>query len=792
MEEVLAKSDGTTLMEHIEDCLVVYSQIQESLPLLPVVTQLDNFWELLFFVIYFHDWGKCHLEFQKALKGIEPHYWNLQRHEIYSIPFLDKLEISEKEKLLVQRAILGHHKPFSLLLEKLKSSEDLKLEWELKWKRNSMYKKAFHPEDFTENLRYNFNYDYLKLLIHRFSAVHEHYTGKPNIKLSGHANLQEQEHPVLKIAQPTHYYSFNPNNTSYWQNLLTMGAAKICDHYGSGKINKLKSFSSKDFAFLSLLQNKLQKEGNDFHYHQYACFNQKGNCILIASTGSGKTEAAIGWLKNHVLDSNGRAYYILPYTASINAMHKRLILNFSKAEGINGHELVGIQHGKLTQYIASLYDEIEEQQTTIFEKNEKINRLRELYRKMIYPIKIITPFQILKYCYGVKGFEMGFTELVGAHLIFDEIHAYDEITFAQLITSIKYFIHYLGCKAMVMTATLPSFMMKELQSALTVQYPVKADDYLLKNFDRHRIIVQDGTIFDRIDEINQGFNRRERIIVVCNTVRNAQLMYELIKQKTKISAMNITLLHGRFNASDRQEKEKKALSEENQILIGTQAIEVSLDIDYDVMFTEPAPLDALLQRFGRVNRRGQKGITPIYISRQGGADDHRIYHAYIVDRTMTLLHQLDIMHETELQDYLNVVYPDWEKDQLVKFRETKKGFLNALKSLQPYERHKENEEEFYERFDGIQVLPGQFLEKYKHFIQQYEFINADKLFVTIHRGMYIKLKKEGLIENHWFAIENKAGKILKRSVTCVQCQYNPEIGMTTDQLDTKIDYSNVM
>ena len=115
MEHTLGKSDGTTLMKHIEDCLGVYSQLRNTLPYLPVVTNLNNFWELLFYIIYFHDWGKCHNEFQKVLKGLKQNFWNYQRHEIYSVPFVDKLDLNDEEKLLIQRAIIGHHKNYEII-----------------------------------------------------------------------------------------------------------------------------------------------------------------------------------------------------------------------------------------------------------------------------------------------------------------------------------------------------------------------------------------------------------------------------------------------------------------------------------------------------------------------------------------------------------------------------------------------------------------------------------------------------------------------------------------------------
>ncbi|MBC8147272.1 MAG: CRISPR-associated helicase Cas3', partial [Bacteroidetes bacterium] len=560
MEHALGKSDGTTLLEHIEDCLGVYSQLKNTLPSLPDVASLSNFWELLFYIIYFHDWGKCHTEFQKVLKGVKANFWNYQRHEIYSVPFVDKLNLNDEEKILIQRAIIGHHKTFFELIEKLKSEEDLELEYQLKWKRENKYNREYHPENFIENLRHNLNYDYLKYLIKNFGDVYQKFTANARKELTKEVDFQAQQHPVKSIAESTHKTVFHPDQKSYWQNILLWGSTKICDHYGSAKIKKINSFTEKDFNFLSHLEQKLKKEGQGFYSHQKKCFEKTGNCILIAPTGSGKTEAAIGWLKKQICESQGRAYYILPYTASINAMHQRLTKDFSKETEVKGAKLIGIQHGKLTQYIASLYEETGEQNVSIMKRNDEIKNLRDLYKKMIYPLKIATPFQVLKYCYGVKGFEMGFTELVGAKLIFDEIHAYDEITFAQILTGLQYFIKHFKCKVMVMTATLPSFMLNELQQVLEVQIPIKADSNLLKKFNRHRIEIKEGIIFDQIEKIKFLFEQKKRLIIVCNTVKTAQEIFTLLKESVKISENEIALLHSRFNSLDRNKKEKQALN----------------------------------------------------------------------------------------------------------------------------------------------------------------------------------------------------------------------------------------
>ena len=778
MDKVLAKSDGTTLIEHIKDCLGVYSQLKDTLPLLPEVTNLENFWDLLFCAVYMHDLGKCHTEFQKILNDLKPNFWNNQRHEAYSIPFVDKLYLSEGKKLLIKRAILGHHKDFLELSYKIKNKENLEFEFENEWKNKRNYKRKFHPEDFIENLRHLLNVKYLKFLISNFNNFYQQYTKNHKNFVFNTVNFKEQNHPFIEIAKSTHKIEFLPQETNYWQNLLLWGATKICDHYGSAKITKIHKIEYKDFFFLDVLQKTLTKKGSDFYNHQKRSFQQKGNCILLAPTGSGKTEAAMGWLRKQLINSQGRSFYILPYTASINAMHKRLSRDFSTDTSEN--IFVGVQHGKLTQYLATYFEEDTYTKIKNIEKNKKIKKFRDIHRKMIYPLKIVTPFQILKFCYGVKGFEIGFTELVGANLIFDEIHAYDEITFAQILVSIQFFIKYLHCNIMIMTATLPTFMLKELKEILQIKEPIKADSKLLKDFIRHKVQMTEGDIFSQLNKITYYIQKYKRIIIVCNTVHNAQRMYEKIKRFSEFSEKEITLLHSRFTSMDRMEKEKMALSNYTKILIGTQAIEVSLDIDYDVMFTEPAPLDALLQRFGRVNRKRKKGISPVYVCRVGGENDHFIYQKSIVDRTVKLLEEVDVIKESELQSYLDFVYPDWEKEQRVKFEDTKLSFEQSLRSLQPYSSYKENEEDFYEKFDGIQVLPARFLDKYKKLMEYYDFIGAEKYLVTIQRGIYFKLKNNNQIEQYCFDIEKLDDRLERKYVTVAKCKYNSEIGMTYD------------
>lgn len=117
-----------------------------------------------------------------------------------------------------------------------------------------------------------------------------------------------------------------------------------------------------------------------------------------------------------------------------------------------------------------------------------------------------------------------------------------------------------------------------------------------------------------LDKAAAGARSNQSVLVCCNTVRRAQTAYAALKNDLEKNGIEVILLHGRFNARDRLEKEKtvnaatgsRSAERRPVVLVATQVVEVILDIDLDVIYTDPAPLEALIQRFGRVNRRHLK------------------------------------------------------------------------------------------------------------------------------------------------------------------------------------------
>ncbi|MBP8945834.1 MAG: CRISPR-associated endonuclease Cas3'', partial [Paludibacteraceae bacterium] len=222
--EVLAKSEPPiSLKQHINECLIVYESLKKAFERLPVADP-GHFWEIVRLGVIFHDLGKCHAEFQKMLNG-KCAEWYHQRHELFSVPFIDMLNLKNDDKWLLKMIIAGHHKDFkslyNLILHNYKSEEDFfsfgqdgKLDWDQEVEK--------------------INIPYIQSLLEMFEI---------SIKLN------KLTLPVELLKK----YSRNPINSSnpYFNELvLAAGALKQCDHSASAGILKVNMLEDKHFDFL--------------------------------------------------------------------------------------------------------------------------------------------------------------------------------------------------------------------------------------------------------------------------------------------------------------------------------------------------------------------------------------------------------------------------------------------------------------------------------------------------------------------------------------------------------------
>ena len=741
-QEVLAKSEPpVSLKQHIDECLLVYDSLQKAFERLPIDNP-ENFWKLIRIGIIFHDLGKTHSEFQKILRD-KPNKWYRQRHELFSVPFIDQLYLPEEDKLTLKLIVAGHHKDINFLYNFIQCSyktggdlfsfsEDGKLEW----------------DEEEEKL----NHEFIKVFISDYGISLDSNKLKPPF-------VEVNEYARKRV---------NTYSVNFQELLLAAGALKQCDHSASAGIFKVNILESKHFNFL--YDTKWAP-----YFHQKRASEINGNIVLTAPTGSGKTEASLMWLHKQIKENGqGRTFYILPFTASINAMFERLN---EKMHGNN--EIVGVVHGKLAEYIESRFGNEE-----YSSKNEQIkHELKDNFRALVPPLKVATPFQLLKSIFGLKGFEKGIFEMSGGYFIFDEIHAYDPEVTAQIKVLIEFATKYLNVNVCLMTATLPAFLKNEFAQAIGTYTEISADKGLYQSFIRHRIKIADGLLSDHISEIQNRLNNKEKVLVVCNTVEQAQNIYKRLETPRKV------LLHGAFNGVDRNLKEKELKSEDVKLLVGTQAIEVSLDIDYDVIFTELAPLDALLQRFGRVNRHQVNGhyrlpCDCIVFSERNEVDKYIYKNEEVIDRTLKALREMEtqnsgVIAEIDLQKYIDQVYPAWsDKDKEDFDRVYSHLKADVLENLAPFFYDSHREEEFENQFDGIKVLPSILVDEFVRLLEANKFIKAESLKVNISKKRFASIiSKDGIHRDSSAFQLIRKDEIKEISYYIIDKKYDSELGL---------------
>lgn len=705
---ILAKDDET-LMEHTENTLKVLKSIKEAYPNIPELCGVDDFWNHLFYSLFFHDFGKASIEFQKVLRK-EDNEWNYYRHEILSVSFIESLDIEEEYKRAIGLAIITHHKDISQLEKKY---AELGI-------GNENGLKLFNKK--LKEIEVNFNslIDYFKF-VPEFSEKYLGYSLPEPHKLNFSDLKNEFPNTV------TWYHNYQEDYESDLEDekiklqttygIFLKGFVNVCDHLASSSIDSIlhgeKRFKSLD-TFNTL--RTIQKQASI----------TTGDTILISPTGSGKTEAALLWAMNNQNNLiSKRVFYFLPFTASINAMYERLQKEYDE-------KLVGLIHGKSSYFIYKTLTE-----GTYEEKRKYIRKINSLTKNIYKPYKILTPFQIIKYFFQVKGYEMGLSELTNSLLIFDEIHAYDSHTTALILSILSILKKEYNVTILIMSATLPNFLKELFAEELNIKNVIELPLNELDTFTRHEVNILSGTIFENMDKIINDICNNKKVLVICNTVQTSQELYEQLKIK------NSALLHSRFILKDR-EKIEKNLSNLN-LLVGTQAIEVSLNISYDVLYTEPAPLDALIQRFGRVNRTGWKKheLKPVYVCQFGSEYDKYIYDEEIVQKTLNLLENINILYESKIQELIDKVYGSKynSKDQ-EEFQKTKDSFSKLYDTFSPFINNKNNEKIFYNMFKSYEVVPTEYQEIYLKLIENKEFYNAMSYVLHISSKQFMIQKKK--------------------------------------------------
>ena len=363
--------------------------------------------------------------------------------------------------------------------------------------------------------------------------------------------------------------------------------------------------------------NKWKLDNQDASWNelqQYCIENKNENIIAIAQTGMGKTEAGLLWI------SDNKGFFILPIRTAINAIYDRT-KKYISSYGGNLEEQLGLLHSSSLEYLLlqSEDDKYDDKDEYIDKKEDKeIIEYEKIAKQLSLPINVSTIDQLFDFVYKYPAYELKLTTLSYSKIVIDEIQMYGPDLLAYLVYGLERIVEQ-GGKVAILTATLPPFV-KELLSK-SIKFKIKEDGFT-DNSKRHNLKILDKRIDsnDICDKYmkNEKLNKSNKILVVCNSITQAQNLYEEISDI--LGNENLHILHSKFIKCERLSKESEIiefgktykdnksneLDKQSGIWISTSIVEASLDIDFDYLFTELQDLNSLFQRLGRCNRKGKK------------------------------------------------------------------------------------------------------------------------------------------------------------------------------------------
>lgn len=733
---------GETLIEHTRRVLAALAAQRALHPTLSATVGYPRLWHVLFWAAVLHDCGKAASGFQQQLRGGQA--WG-KRHEVLSLAFVPWLAaaLPDSEVTLVAAIIASHHK----------EARDIRCRYPITCDAEDDALVGMVADLPPAALSHIWQMVAQQALLWRQSlgfaeaGVEALPLPDPPLALS---RLPQQRRADI-LATLGRYYDFEralrtqavDDHTNHLT-IVARGLMINADHQGSAHLGAL---SPLPHASATALLSHLQLGESALYAHQNKAAMVQGACLLAAPTGSGKTEAALLWASQQRWNNwpAARLFYVLPFQASMNAMYRRL-------QKVYGRPAVGLQHG---HSLHALYRDVLDGESTPLAAAGLARRERALSKLHYHAVRVLSPYQLLKAFYRLRGYEAVLADLVDSVFVLDEIHAYEPQRLALILTFFGLLRRHYGARFLVMSATFPSLVRRLLETELGCSQSVVADADLFVRFQRHRLHLLDGDLFDQLPRIVEAVRGGLSVLVCCNTVGRAQLCQQTLQEMLGPHAM-VDLLHSGFNQRDRLAREERILAARAvgatallpSVLVATQVVEVSLNVDFDTLFSDPAPLEALLQRCGRVNRLGRRGLAPVHICTQPTTGQH-VYQAAHVVAALGVLRPMDgqPIDESQVSQWLDSIYTgeiadDWINTYNRQAREAQAG---CLATLHPFAANDADlEEQFYRAFDAIDVLPACLLEEYRR-LSQTQPLDAASLLVSVRSYRYARYRRAGVV-----------------------------------------------
>lgn len=523
----------------------------------------------------------------------------------------------------------------------------------------------------------------------------------------------------------------------------------------SDVIDKFKSKTLKtDFAI-----NSLRNEAYNTAVAKAQELGENHFFSINLPTGLGKTFTAykVALQIKEQFCPNFRIVYCLPFTSIID-QNASIFENILESAGINSKH-IGVHHH------LSVPNDIDKE-----ESDSKYSEWEYFTEGWQNEITVTTFVQFWESIFGNHNRQIRkFHNLVNSVIILDEVQSINPDLFPALEFVMEELAKHFGTIFIFVTATQP-ILLKEKVIPLCNSGD---EDYFFKKMDRTILDtghLEEGSVSEE--------NLAETIIacykedpcstlVICNTIRFSQNLYEALSEEFEgnvlfyISAGIIP-----YSRKILLENEVKPRLENNEpiILISTQVVEAGVDIDFDIVYRDFAPLSSINQAAGRCNRNNVKGTSSVFLFRSG---KERIYDPTQLDVTEKTLMMFDTKIPEDQFFELNQKFFKGIKDKIQDDSDVSNELIKSILSL---------------RFENVGTN-----EKFRLFVEKYASHN---FFIPINKDakkLWNEYQQIFETEGHFkrkALIKLLMPKLMKYTVRIPDYIYQPR----PDDLDSMLIY----
>lgn len=532
-------------------------------------------------------------------------------------------------------------------------------------------------------------------------------------------------------------------------------------------------------------------EPRDSQTKLFESTTQAGVYILEAPMGLGKTEAAL-YAAYQLLVTNKATgiYFALPTQLTSDKIYDRVNDTFLNKilSPDSPHREAFLAHGNAWL-----------KQTNLGENaNPDGVWFDERKRKLLAPFAVGTIDQALMAVMNVKhGFVRTFG-LAGKVVILDEVHSYDSYTGTILDELVKA-LRKLHCTVIILSATLTKERREKLLAQTVTQtgYPLisaEPNDCELKEFPVEPLENKNVEIrccqleAEAIEEVLERAEQGQQVLWIENTVAEAQAKFSELSERANGTNVETGLLHSRFLKIDREEKEnywvdlygkdnRLTRQIKGRILVGTQILQESVDLDSDFLVSRFAPTDMLLQRIGRLWRH-EKSVRPDLAKREAWlltpelntaiqnaekefGNSAKVYAPYVLCRSLEVWHDLKSVDlPSDIRNLIEATYA--ERDEQNEMQSYKTTLEDKCKKLK--------QEALYGVSKGGTTLPESFSTRYSEqdtvpvlLLRDYQ-IGADSTEITLLSDEKLSLPRHIKKQRNNLLWRELAAQLLKNTL----------------------------